>query len=651
MTHDYYEYEQGQKDIFVKGRLRKKFEFWKNIGASKFILDTILYGYNIPFYSLPTRSVSNNNRSAINEYQFVSDSIKNLLDRNLIQKCDNLPYVVNPLSVSVRDTGKKRLILDLRIVNKHVWKQSVKYDDIKIALSFLEKDHWMVKYDIHSAYHFVDIYPPHTDFLGFSWNDVNGNVSYFKFLVLPFGLSSSPYIFSKLTRPLITKWRGEGKRVLMFLDDGFGCDTSFDETTILGSCIKEDLIRSGFVPKVEKCIWIPVQNMQFLGCDLNSDTGIINIPSSKVKKALQTIDSFISSIIKHRRVHVKMLASFVGQIISMSTVLGPISQIMTRYLSMDISSALSWHSYVKPSKQSMLQINFWKNNLSKLNGRNIFQSRRCTKIVYSDASQTGFAGYEVHTLNSVSHGVWSAQEAHKSSTWRELMAVNKVLQSLSHILNNQQVKWFTDNSAVSIIVKKGSMNVELQNIAIDIFIWCMENSTTLDIEWIPRSKNEKSDYLSRIIEVDDWGISPQILKLLQQKWGLLEVDWFASHHNAKLPLFYSRFWNPESAGVDAFTEYWGGKYGLFVPPIRLISRVILKIISDSTEGVLIIPLWKSANFWPMLCPNGRFVSYIINWIDLPTNKQSYVSCKNGKGIFGNQDLDFRMIALRFSCKK
>ena len=25
LTHDYYEYEQGQKDIFVKGRLRKKF--------------------------------------------------------------------------------------------------------------------------------------------------------------------------------------------------------------------------------------------------------------------------------------------------------------------------------------------------------------------------------------------------------------------------------------------------------------------------------------------------------------------------------------------------------------------------------------------------------------------------------------------------
>ena len=40
---------------------------------------------------------------------------------------------------------KKRLILDLRIVNKYI---SFKYDIYQ----------WMIKYDMHSAYHFIDIY-------------------------------------------------------------------------------------------------------------------------------------------------------------------------------------------------------------------------------------------------------------------------------------------------------------------------------------------------------------------------------------------------------------------------------------------------------------------------------------------------------------
>ena len=37
------------------------------------------------------------------------------------------PFVVNPLSVSVQPCGKKKLILDLRHVNKSLFKQSVKY--------------------------------------------------------------------------------------------------------------------------------------------------------------------------------------------------------------------------------------------------------------------------------------------------------------------------------------------------------------------------------------------------------------------------------------------------------------------------------------------------------------------------------------------
>ena len=39
------------------------------------------------------------------------------------------PRVVNPLSVSVQANGKKRLVLDLRYVNKFLGKMHVKYED------------------------------------------------------------------------------------------------------------------------------------------------------------------------------------------------------------------------------------------------------------------------------------------------------------------------------------------------------------------------------------------------------------------------------------------------------------------------------------------------------------------------------------------
>ena len=96
----------------------------------------------------------------------------------MIEKCseNQMPLVINPLSISVQSSGKKRLIMDLRIVNKHIWKQTVKYEDLRTALSYLEKDSWMIKWDIHSAFHFSDMFDAHTEFLRFSWPDSNGVV-------------------------------------------------------------------------------------------------------------------------------------------------------------------------------------------------------------------------------------------------------------------------------------------------------------------------------------------------------------------------------------------------------------------------------------------------------------------------------------------
>ena len=101
-TKDYFEYQEGEKDIIVRGRLKENLEFWESIGANNFILDAIKSGYKIPFYSLPPTVALNNNKSALTNSEFVSNAIEALLDRKLIEKCDNKPRVVNPLTVSTQ---------------------------------------------------------------------------------------------------------------------------------------------------------------------------------------------------------------------------------------------------------------------------------------------------------------------------------------------------------------------------------------------------------------------------------------------------------------------------------------------------------------------------------------------------------------------
>jgi len=66
------------------------------------------------------------------------------------------------------------------------------------------------------------------------------------------------------------------------------------------------------------------------------------------------------------------------------------------------------------------------------------------------------------------------------------------------------------------------------------------------------------------------------------------------------------------------------------------------------KGVLVAPEWKSASFWPLICDNScDFSAFVKDVLFLPTNKDSYTPCRNGVGIFGTENLRFRMIAFFF----
>ena len=122
------------------------------------------------------------------------------------------------------------------------------------------------------------------------------------------------------------------------------------------------------------------------------------------------------------------------------------------------------------------------------------------KVVYSDASGVGAGGYIVKVDGAVAHGAWDQVQKSKSSTWRELKAVQIVLKSFISLLSGTGVKWFSDSQNVVRIIEVGSSNTELQEIAYSIYSICVENGISLRMEWVPRSLNDKADSLSRIAQ-------------------------------------------------------------------------------------------------------------------------------------------------------
>ena len=642
-----FEFENSPNSIqSVKGRLRAHFSFWLHtLGANDFILRVIDKGYIIPFITVPQNAFFDNNHSALIHADFVSEAIQELILSGSVVQVSSPPQVVNPLSVSIQSRSKKRLILDLRHVNKHIWKEKFKFEDIRNACVYLPFDHFMFKFDLKSGYHHIDILQEHQTFLGFSWV-LNGVRKFFVFTVLPFGLSSAPYIFTKVVRVLVRYWRSHAVRITVYLDDGLGSARDFARCEAASLFVQTSLQLSGFLPNDSKSIWQPTSRLVWLGYCIDLSIHAISIPSERILSVVQVIDSIRSQYFSSTA---RKLAQFVGKIISMGFVFGNITRIMTRYSHFDILRSPTWDDKISLSRPTLNELCFWKENFPFLNSRRLLSIQsHYTRVCYSDASSTGCASYMLDFHNTISHKLWSAEEAQKSSSYRELKAISLGLESFLPLVKGHTIKWYTDNQSVSRIVEVGSMKEDLQCLALRIFTMCLLSCITLEVEWIPRSANDKADFLSRIVDYDDWRVKRDYFLLAEEKWGPHSVDRFANHENTQLPRFNSRFWCPGTEAVDAFSVSWAGENNWLVPPIFLIPKVLNHMVAFGGRATLVVPAWPSAPFWPLIFTDEGLSPIFSDIFEIPLGSDVFVLGNYKNSLFGSPNFRSGVLFLRFS---
>ena len=570
------------------------------------------------------------------------------------------------------------------------------------------------------------------------------------FCALPFGLSTSGYVFSKVVRVLVQFWRASGHLVVMFLDDGIGGHKDHHKAIESSSYIRSSLINFGFLIAEGKCVWVPSLQAIWLGYFWNMLVGKIYIADERIKKLEISIDSVLSVIANSKMplIKVRFIACIIGQIISMQTVLGKIVQLKTRELYKSIMSRASWNAPIMLAKEAVNELEYWRANVSCMNstGQYVSPNLDSEVLIYSDASGDGYGGYasyfdtldasvlvgstypsQMHAINGLndscdidmelshrqlqsgnnscslgesadsgasskvnlapgravtlesgkdarvlsvgsvhenvhvnkafranlrkmltSHeqfnhcrwvqgsevtGSWSRSERLKSSTWREVEALRRVMFFNAGLLEGKKVKVYSDNKNVKSILLKGSSKSDLQSVALKVNGFCDKREITLNPEWLPRNLNERADFLSKLSPVDDWGISTWVYDHLSRAWGHHDIDRFASNLNNKCHIFNSKHWVPGTCAVDAFDQCWHGVKNWMVPPPSLGCKTLKKIVKEKAEGTLILPEWKSAPFWPLLLnSNGSYKPFIAeNQILSRLNIITAGRCK--KGIF------------------
>ena len=258
----------------------------------------------------------------------------------------------------------------------------------------------------------MDIHEESQPYLGFSWGEGDKKKFYF-FCVLPFGLATACYVFTKLLRPLVKCWRSIGLHTIVYIDDGICASASKAEAETVKDIVVSDLKRAGFVLNIIKSHLTPEQIIDWLGFIIDLREGCFSVPQYKIDR----LKSAIANVPMSGSIPARALASIVGQIISISLAIKPLTHLRTRALYSVINQRIFWSDGFSLSAEAQDELSFWQYNLAHLNGRAIWFAPSATRVAYSDASGSGCGGYVVELGPEVSHGQWSADQASCSSTW------------------------------------------------------------------------------------------------------------------------------------------------------------------------------------------------------------------------------------------
>ena len=191
---------------------------------------------------------------------------------------------------------------------------------------FLDNKDFLYKSDICQGYHHIDIDKNHQKYLGFSWK-IDEKIRYFMFTVLPVGLCSVPFIFTKVMHSLVKFWRREGIKICVYIDDGLGAFPSLDLAVEDAEFVRNSLTQCGFIINSEKSVWQPQKELIWLGIKINLINLRFTIPENRVLSIMESIQVTIQHL---PYTTVRNLLRLCGKIISTKFVLGNIAQLKTR---------------------------------------------------------------------------------------------------------------------------------------------------------------------------------------------------------------------------------------------------------------------------------------------------------------------------------
>ena len=189
-----------------------------------------------------------------------------------------------------KKNGGLRPILDLSFLNTFILTPQLKMEAISSIIPHLSRGMWASSLDVTDAFLSVKLSLPIQRYFCFV---LNGTV--YMFLRLPFGLTTAPWAFSRLMRPIKKFLRLHKLQVSSFLDD-FLIAAHQSHLCSLHTTWTADLLEwLGFMINEEKSERAPCQTIIYLGVQINLRNMTLALPPDHVDRVLSQCKGVILS--------------------------------------------------------------------------------------------------------------------------------------------------------------------------------------------------------------------------------------------------------------------------------------------------------------------------------------------------------------------
>ena len=212
------------------------------------------------------------------EMEAADEQITQLLQKHAIIECDSISEgdFFSTVFLRPKKDGGYQMILNLKDFNQFVEYLHFKMETLKDICNAMIPGCFMAVTDLKDAYLVISILGEHCCFLKFHWCD-----KIYYYLVLPFGLTCAPQIFTNLLKVPLSEIRVQGHIVCMYIDDAFLKWENVQERLQATQCFFDTFVPLGFLPHPDKYRLTPSQVVEVLGFIINSVSMTVSISLSK----------------------------------------------------------------------------------------------------------------------------------------------------------------------------------------------------------------------------------------------------------------------------------------------------------------------------------------------------------------------------------